>query len=66
MQFFEGKDAMLPALSIGVAVFPIHGGDLENILNSADQAVYLAKTVRNSVVVHGGKSSIREKRSSVP
>ncbi len=39
-------------VSIGVAQFPAHGPDLQNILNKADQAMYLAKkTGRNRVVV---------------
>jgi len=56
MNFFGKKDAIIPTLSIGVAIFPDHGGDLESILNSADQAMYVAKTVRNTVVIHGEKA----------
>lgn len=63
MKFFDEKDALVPTLSIGIAAFPVHGGDLESILDSADQAMYLAKTVRNTDMIYGEKSSIREERS---
>lgn len=55
MNFFPEKNCIIPTLSIGVAAFPVHGDHLENILNSADQAMYLAKTVRNTVVIYGDK-----------
>lgn len=39
-------------VSIGIAAFPLHGEDLQSILNKADQAMYLAKkTGRNRVVL---------------
>ena len=39
-------------VSLGVAAFPVHGSDLQSILNKSDQAMYLAKkTGRNRVVV---------------
>ena len=65
-KFFDEKDSIVPTLSIGVAAFPNHGEDLESILNSADQAMYLAKTVRNTVVIYKEKSSVHEKRSAIP
>lgn len=40
------------SVSIGVAGFPVHGTDLQSILNKSDQAMYLAKrTGRNRVVL---------------
>lgn len=39
-------------VSLGVAGFPVHGADLQSILNKSDQAMYLAKrTGRNRVVL---------------
>lgn len=53
-QRLEARGTMIgTTVSIGVAQFPIHGADLQNILNKADQAMYLAKrTGRNRVVVY--------------
>jgi diguanylate cyclase (GGDEF)-like protein/PAS domain S-box-containing protein len=42
-------------ISAGISVFPAHGASMEELLRSADQALYLAKSQgRNRVVVHGG------------
>jgi diguanylate cyclase (GGDEF)-like protein len=44
-------------VSLGVAVFPIHGDTIEETLNAADSALYLAKTNgRNRVEVGNGHS----------
>jgi diguanylate cyclase (GGDEF)-like protein len=44
-------------VSIGVASFPEHGGELESLVKAADDALYAAKTTgRNRVVVAGDKS----------
>ena len=37
--------------SVGVALFPAHGGDLEALLRAADRAMYLAKGVGDGSVV---------------
>jgi len=52
-------------VSLGVAVFPIHGHTIEETLNAADTALYLAKTRgRNRVeVVNSDKISVSEKTS---
>ena len=55
MKFFDENNGIVPTLSIGVASFPVHGNDLEDILNSADQTMYIAKQTRNSVRVFGEK-----------
>ncbi len=65
-KFFDERDSIIPTLSIGVAAFPTHGEDLESILNSADQAMYLAKAERNTVVIYSGNSSIQKKHSAIP
>jgi diguanylate cyclase (GGDEF)-like protein len=42
-------------LSIGVAVFPVHGVSADEVLNAADRAMYMAKSRgRNCVVAWGG------------
>jgi diguanylate cyclase (GGDEF)-like protein len=42
-------------LSLGIAAFPIHGQTDEEVLRSADKALYAAKARgRNCVVVFGG------------
>jgi diguanylate cyclase (GGDEF)-like protein/PAS domain S-box-containing protein len=42
-------------ISAGISVFPAHGATLEELLRSADQALYLAKSQgRNRVVVNSG------------
>jgi diguanylate cyclase (GGDEF)-like protein len=64
--FFDEKDALVSTLSIGVATFPDHGDNLESILNNADQAMYLAKTTRDAVVVYEGESHLQRKRSIIP
>lgn len=47
----RGKEVRT-SVSIGVAGFPVHGADLQSILNKSDQAMYLAKkTGRNRVVL---------------
>jgi diguanylate cyclase (GGDEF)-like protein len=52
-----GTDATLAA-SLGVAMYPLHGDDLGEVLRAADTALYLAKNAgRNRVTVadtHGG------------
>jgi diguanylate cyclase (GGDEF)-like protein/PAS domain S-box-containing protein len=62
MHFFGENASVHPTVSIGVAIYPTHGDDLESILNSADQAMYLAKKTRNTVVVYGENSSIAPAR----
>ncbi|MBI2757673.1 MAG: diguanylate cyclase [Chloroflexi bacterium] len=61
MKFFGGGDAIIPTLSIGVAAFPTHGSNLEEIVQGADQAMYNAKALRNTVMVYGEKSLKRHK-----
>jgi diguanylate cyclase (GGDEF)-like protein/PAS domain S-box-containing protein len=40
-------------ISAGISVFPAHGASMEELLRSADQALYLAKSQgRNRVIVH--------------
>ncbi len=56
-KFFDEEEPLVSTLSVGVAAFPDHGDDLESILNSADQAMYLAKTIRDTVVIYREKSS---------
>jgi diguanylate cyclase (GGDEF)-like protein len=41
-QFAPGSDAVL-SVSIGVACFPVHGGDVPTLLHAADRALYVAK-----------------------
>jgi len=60
MKFFDEKDPLVPMLSIGVAAFPDHDGNLESILNSADQAMYPAKAVRNIIVIYWEKLSQKQ------
>lgn len=43
-----------PSVSVGIAVFPRHGRDMETLLNHADQAMYEAKLAR-----HAGHAAIR-------
>jgi diguanylate cyclase (GGDEF)-like protein len=53
----SGKDRSTNAtMSIGVACFPDHGEDSEQVLNRADEALYQAKAAgRNCVVVYQPK-----------
>jgi len=48
----DGEQAFVGA-SIGVAVFPEHGDDIEGLLQQADQAMYTAKRGRLGVCVSG-------------
>lgn len=50
----SGKDTVTNAtMSIGVACFPDHGEDGEQVLNRADEALYQAKAAgRNCVVIY--------------
>ena len=50
--FHEGKRLNVTA-SLGVAAFPLHGGDVDTLLAGADAALYVAKEGgRNRVVCH--------------
>jgi diguanylate cyclase (GGDEF)-like protein len=49
---FQGQTLGSITLSFGVAVFPEHGKTPEDLIQSADRALYRAKTKgRNCVVV---------------
>lgn len=37
-----------PSVSVGIAVFPQHGQDMETLMNHADQAMYETKTTRHA------------------
>lgn len=41
--FVQNKNNITPGLSIGVAIYPIHGYDLEELLLAADQQMYSEK-----------------------
>ncbi len=43
-----------PSVSVGVAVYPVHGLGLEDLMRHADQAMYEAKAARQSEHVTGG------------
>ncbi len=46
------KESVRPTLSIGVAIFPMHGSDSEKLIQAADEALYDAKGAgRNRTVV---------------
>ena len=52
MVYHMGKPLQKCTVSIGVAVFPMHGTDFEKLIKSADDALYLAKNSgRDRVVV---------------
>lgn len=52
MQVSVGEDQLSATVSIGVAAFPVHGSSGEEVLHTADKALYQAKeTGRNRVVV---------------
>jgi diguanylate cyclase (GGDEF)-like protein len=54
----HGDDELRTTLSFGVAAFPRHGQTAEDVLRSADQALYLAKAQgRNRVVVWAANQS---------
>lgn len=40
------------SVSIGISTFPQHGGDLQTLLQHADEALYQAKVQRNTVVTY--------------
>ncbi len=49
-------------LSVGIAIFPEHGGFAEELLRNGDRALYLAKALgRNRVVTYdvGGQDDMR-------
>ena len=45
------------AVSIGVALAPQHGDDIENLLRAADVALYRAKAARSGFIVYDPESS---------
>lgn len=47
--------ALRPSVSVGIAVFPLHGQDMEKLMDHADQAMYEAKVVR-----HAGSAANKE------
>jgi diguanylate cyclase (GGDEF)-like protein len=50
--FYADDKILLPAVSIGLAVYPDHGEDEAKLLGKADRAMYMAKKAgRNRVVV---------------
>jgi diguanylate cyclase (GGDEF)-like protein len=50
---YPGQKRISVTLSLGVAVYPDHGGDADSLLRAADVALYEAKSAgRNCVVVH--------------
>ncbi len=51
-------------LSVGIAVFPEHGGSAEDLLRNGDRALYMAKALgRNRVVTYdlGGQDDMRSR-----
>ena len=51
---FEGQTLEAVTLSLGVAVFPVHGSTYDELLKAADAALYCAKREgRDRVVVAG-------------
>ncbi len=49
-----GLDVLSVTISVGVAAFPDDGGEIEDLIHKADQALYRAKEKgRNGVFVHG-------------
>ena len=45
-------EEIVPRVTIGIAVFPDHGADLDQLLRAADQAMYRAKQRQESWAVH--------------
>ncbi len=55
----EGYDIFVSS-SIGIAIFPTHGDDAENLLKKADTAMYCAKSMgRNNYKVYSDSMSVR-------
>ncbi len=53
LRVFHEDEALLVTVSVGVAVFPLHGTTDEEVLIHADRALYQAKqNGRNQVVVY--------------
>ena len=50
--FSVGLDRVVAHASMGIAVFPGHGGDVSALLKSADVAMYVAKRQHSSVFVY--------------
>jgi len=48
------------ALSLGVAVFPMHGRDPQVLLQHADQAMYAAKRNGRNRITNVGTSALEE------
>jgi diguanylate cyclase (GGDEF)-like protein/PAS domain S-box-containing protein len=59
--FMIQEESINIGVSIGMAVYPDHGGDAETLIKSADAAMYLAKdNGRNNAQLHSSDSSIRK------
>jgi diguanylate cyclase (GGDEF)-like protein/PAS domain S-box-containing protein len=60
-RFFKGQGAIVPSLSMGIAVYPTHGRSEEKLLHAADRAMYDAKSF-------GGNKALRydSRRKIVP
>jgi diguanylate cyclase (GGDEF)-like protein len=55
----HANDEMKITVSIGLAIFPEHGAESAQLLQSADQALYVAKASgRNRVIIAKGTQSI--------
>jgi diguanylate cyclase (GGDEF)-like protein len=51
--FGDGKEAVKVSISVGVATFPLDGGNPEELIRAADRALYEAKRAgRDRVVAH--------------
>ncbi len=46
-------------ISAGVAAFPQHGGDLEEVFNAADQALYKVKKEKTNGFAYAGEDNVR-------
>ena len=61
----DGDKGTAITVSIGVAVFPEHGDDVQNLIKNADAALYEAKKGgRNKVVTYKSKPKSKKRQAA--
>ena len=50
--FIVGENTLVAELSIGAAIYPLHGNNLDDLLRHADIAMYQAKQVGGGLSLH--------------